>query len=282
MKLFILFIGVCCTALGINDSLQRKRISDDNFDYEFYVSEKQLGSYQKQKAYHYYKSGEIHTAIGGAGGQLLHGDFKKTYSSNGIAEAGEFNNGLKDKSWRTWYEDGQLKEIMQWSNGFKSGTYEQYESDGTLFLIGKYRANKKQGRWISPITKDTLYFNQGKQIDRAALEAEKEAKKTERAKDRKYENFQDFWLDTKQHVKEFFRKKSPEEKERIAKEKERTAKQKAAAKEAKKAAEKARKEKELAARVKALEQRKAALKKKTEASSKKNLPKTTAEKQQQN
>ena len=264
MKFILFFFTFLSSVNGTHDKLQRKRISDDNYNYVFYVTDKKVANHNLEKEYHYFKSGEIHISRGGANGQLLHGDFEKTYISNALAEKGTFTNGLKNKSWRSWYENGKLKEVIQWNNGYKSGPYQQYDDHGKLFLTGKYRANKKQGMWIAMTTKDTLYFDKGVQVDMKALAVEKERKKLEKNGGKEKKNFKEFWTETKGNIKEFFRKKSPEEKEKIAKEKE---------------AEKKEKLKALENKRKALEAKQKALEtKKTTTSKKKSTQKATQKK----
>ncbi|AXT53925.1 hypothetical protein D1818_25075 [Aquimarina sp. BL5] len=209
MKLLFTLILLFGSTQYINKDITRKVISDDDYNYTFYVSNKNTLSYQDFKEYHWYKSGKIHSSFGGGDGQILHGHYNKTYRGNGIAEQGDFYYGLKNDTWRNWYENGKIKNISNWQKGFLSGTYNEFTESGVLLVSGKYKNNKKHGRWISHNTNDTLYFKKGEKVIKEAAEEEIEDDKKKGV-----------IVKTKDFFKDIFKKKTPEEKEKAKKEKE--------------------------------------------------------------
>lgn len=164
MKLF-LFINFFIGFLFCSDSFSdRKVISDDNFNYTFHTTNKEISKFNLRKEYYWYKSGKIHSSFGNVAGHILDGNFKKTFKNNEIAEQGNFHKGLKDKAWISWYKNGKIKEIKNWNKGFLSGSYKKFDSNGNFLLLGKYVNNKKNGRWINFSNNDTLFYKNGRNI----------------------------------------------------------------------------------------------------------------------
>lgn len=144
---------------------QRKIISDSEFSYTFYVSTKETKA-KDSKHYYWYKSGEIHSSQGGSSGNVLHGEFTKSYKNNNLAEKGSFKNGLKNSVWKRWYKNGQLYEIAQWKNGLRLGDYMQFSENGKVSIRGHYKNNRKHDIWINVPTSDTLYFKKGIKVEK--------------------------------------------------------------------------------------------------------------------
>lgn len=143
--------------VSFSDPYSIRRISDANFRYEFYTTEKKVTP-KANKMYYWFKGGAIHNTQGGITGTLLHDKFIKMYHSNQLAEQGEFKNGLKKGIWKTWYPSGVVETSQDWSNGLKSGKYYHYDANGVLDVKGNYRGDKKQGKWIDFIKKDTIVY----------------------------------------------------------------------------------------------------------------------------
>ncbi|MFD2561892.1 toxin-antitoxin system YwqK family antitoxin [Aquimarina rubra] len=211
MKLLFTLILLFGSTQYINKDINRKVISDDDYNYTFYVSSKNTSNYENLKEYYWYKSGKIHSSFGGGDGQILHGQYNKTYRKNGIAEQGEFHYGLKDDTWKNWYENGKIKKISNWQKGFLSGSYQEFTESGVLLVSGKYKNNKKHGRWITHHTNDTLYFKRGEKVIKEEIAEEEKNDKNEK---------KSFVGKTKDFFKNIFKKKTPEEKEKEKKEKE--------------------------------------------------------------
>lgn len=163
--------------VSFNDPYLVKRISDANYRYEFYTTDKKVRP-KKDKMYYWFKGGLIHNAQSGISGELLHGKFIKSFHSNQLAEQGSFRNGLKVGVWKTWYPNGILESKQSWSNGIKSGKFYHYDDTATLLESGSYTNNMKFGKWIDYSKNDTLMYNHDKVVP----------KKTKKAKLKKEEN----------------------------------------------------------------------------------------------
>lgn len=137
-----------------------KRTSDNNFRYEFYTTDKKVTA-RKNKTYFWFKGGAVHYAESGIGGLLLDGKFTKMFHSNQLAEQGYFENGLKKGTWKTWYSNGTIETTQYWSGGLRVGSYYRYSQAGEVLEAGNYRNNKRHGKWIDHVKKDTVEFRRG-------------------------------------------------------------------------------------------------------------------------
>src|SRR5690554_932871 len=155
------FIGIAfifITSCSVSSTYKlKKRISDKNFRYEFYTTNKNKKA-SKKREYYWFKGGAIHNSEYGVAGELLDKEFQKFYHSNQLAESGKFKEGLKVGIWKTWYENGALKETFFWSKGKKTGKYFLYDKDGSLILKGRYSSGKKTGKLINYKSKDTIWY----------------------------------------------------------------------------------------------------------------------------
>lgn len=165
MKLYLTFFFLIFTFSHANKDIQRRVISDSEFNYTFFILSTKSPSNDVLKHYHWYKSGEIHTSQGSSSGNLLHGVYTKSYKNNNLAEKGNFNKGLKDNTWKRWYKNGRLYEISNWKNGHKFGRYVQFSEEGKVLIEGFYKNQKKHGVWINVATNDTLYFKKGMEVE---------------------------------------------------------------------------------------------------------------------
>lgn len=146
--------------MSFSDPYAIKRISDLNFRYEFYTTDKKVNP-KANKIYYWFKGGLIHNAQAGIAGVLLDGTFIKMYHSNQLAEQGKFKNGIKVGIWKTWHPNGVIETTQNWGNGIKSGKYYRYDENGILAEKGNYRGDKKQGRWVDYVNKDTIVYKRG-------------------------------------------------------------------------------------------------------------------------
>lgn len=188
-----------------------RRISDANFRYEFYTSDKKVTA-KKEKTYFWFKGGAVHQAESGVGGLLLHGKFTKTFHSNQLAEQGEFDNGLKKGTWKTWYPNGKLETTQYWLDGIRKGTYVRYSQAGEILESGRYRNDKRHGQWIDHAKNDTVAYKKGVVfVKKPKLTKEEKAKlKEENAK----------LKEEKKKTQEIEKLAKKEEKERKSKERE--------------------------------------------------------------
>lgn len=157
MKKLTVIFGCIFLFLSVSSDIQRKRIRQGDFDVECYVYIKKLESFNKNKEYYWFKSGEVHNSYANAGGLVLHDEYKKFYRSKQLAEHGFFNYGLKDGQWRDWHENGKIKSVTDWSNGYKSGKYYLYEENGEILISGSFKKGIKSNTWINYKTADTTY-----------------------------------------------------------------------------------------------------------------------------
>ncbi len=139
------------------DPYSVKRISDENYRYEFYTTSKTITP-KLSKTYFWFKGGLIHNAQSGIGGELLNSKFVKMYHSNQLAEQGMFKKGLKKGLWKTWYSSGVLESIQVWSNGVRAGMFFKFNENGELVEKGRFTNNMKFGKWIILLKKIQLYI----------------------------------------------------------------------------------------------------------------------------
>jgi hypothetical protein len=146
--------------ISFSDPYSIKRISDADFRYEFYTTNKDK-KVKTNKTYYWFKGGAIHNTQSGVAGELLHGKFTKMYHSNQLAEEGFFRKGTKRGLWKTWYANGVLETTQYWVSGLKSGLYLHYDQNGKLIEKGRYTNSRKYGKWIDYIKKDTTIYKRG-------------------------------------------------------------------------------------------------------------------------
>ena len=146
--------------MSFSDPYTIKRISDANFRYEFYTTNKIIKP-KENKMYYWFKGGLIHNAQAGMAGELLQDKFLKMYHNNQLAEQGKFKKGLKVGLWQTWFANGTVETIQKWKNGLQSGEFFRYNESGLIIEKGKFIKGKKHGAWINFIKKDTLVYKGG-------------------------------------------------------------------------------------------------------------------------
>ena len=161
----IFYLALALILVSFSDPYTIKRISDADFRYEFYTTDKKIDP-KDNKMYYWFKGGAIHKSQAGIAGQLLHDKFVKMYHSNQLAESGIMKNGLKVGIWKTWYPNGVLQSLQKWHNGLKTGNFIAYDDRGNLLEKGKFKNNLKQGTWISYATKDTLSYRRGVMVQK--------------------------------------------------------------------------------------------------------------------
>jgi antitoxin component YwqK of YwqJK toxin-antitoxin module len=146
--------------LSFGDPYTIKRVSDKNFRYEFYTTDKKITP-NKNQTYYWFKGGLIHESQGGIAGNLLNDTFIKMYHNNQLAEQGTFKNGLRVGIWKTWYTNGALATSQKWKNGLRSGKFSSFDTNGVLIESGNFISNAKTGKWINTENRDTLIYKKG-------------------------------------------------------------------------------------------------------------------------
>jgi hypothetical protein len=189
-KIHLLFFALTIAFIlqSFGDPYSKKRITDKEFKYEFYTTDKTVRPKSKI-TYYWFKGGAIHTSVKGIAGELLHDEFNKFYLNNQLAESGNFKKGRKVGIWKTWYINGVLATQSEWAGGQKNGNYYSYDQDGKLIEEGMYRADKKQYKWINHITKDTIKYRNDKVVVKKVKESKegKESNLTKKIDDPKKE-----------------------------------------------------------------------------------------------
>lgn len=164
-RIFKTVVGICfCFFLfSFGEPKLKKRITDKDFRYEFYVTDHEP-EVREGRVYFWFKGGAIHQTEYGISGKLLDDVFEKFYLSNQLAEQGEFRKGLRVGVWKNWHSNGTMKSYEYWDNGLKQGMSFLYDEQGHLLLKGRYKSDKRHGRWIDYKTNDTLEYKFGNVI----------------------------------------------------------------------------------------------------------------------
>lgn len=162
MKIKLLIV-LFLTLFSFKDSPKKNRysISDIDYKYTFYLTDKKVTKLKQNKKYHWYRSQKIHETVGDYDGDLLNGVFVKSFRSNQLAEKGVFKNGLKIGVWKKWFENGNLRTVAYWNNGLRRGRFIEYNDQGSLKIKGDYSNGKKNDMWIDLSISDTLYYKNG-------------------------------------------------------------------------------------------------------------------------
>ncbi len=146
--------------LSFGDPYTIKRISDKDFRYEFYTTNKKIKP-KTAKTYYWFKGGLIHEAQGGIAGDLLDDKFTKMYHSNQLAEQGQFKEGLRVGLWKTWHQNGVLATTLSYSKGLRCGKYFRYDENGNLVENGKFSSDLKTGKWTNAESKEITTYKKG-------------------------------------------------------------------------------------------------------------------------
>jgi len=137
MRKFFLLLMVF-TLFSFSDTSLKKRISDAQYRYEFYTTNKVVSA-QQGRSYYWFKGGAIHNSEYGMAGELLHDSFLKFYHTNQLAEAGTYKNGLKEGYWKNWFDNGTLQSQTYWNKGQKDGKHMAYDKTGFLTEAGSIK-----------------------------------------------------------------------------------------------------------------------------------------------
>ena len=118
---------------------------------ELYVNDQKEG-----KAYYYHENGNLKEEVGYDHNQK-EGQAKSFDISGNLISILEYrkdflisrervnrtdNNGIKQGTWKLYYDDGQLNKEMFYRDNQLEGLYKEYFKDGTIAVIQKYEAGK--------------------------------------------------------------------------------------------------------------------------------------------
>lgn len=160
LRILFFFLAFVSVSFTDPEPYLAKRISDADFRYEFYTTDKKINP-KKDKTYYWFKGGSVHSAQAGIAGILLHGKYTKTFHSNQLAEQGEFENGLKKGTWKSWYPNGTVETTQYWQDGSRGGSFYHYSIAGEVLESGNFKKDKKHGKWIDFVKKDTAVYKKG-------------------------------------------------------------------------------------------------------------------------
>ncbi len=176
MKSWVLFFSLFFSSVTVFS--QRKVIQTASSKEVCNVTDKKIKP-EINTTYYWYKSNEIHQSRGDFNGELLDGEYTKSFYTNELSEKGDFELGVKKGEWKSWHTNGKLKTVSYWQDGKLSGRFYHLDPNGKLVQQGKYSNGLKKGTWIENAT-DTIKYRRGKIIPKK----EKKCKKEKRNKNK--------------------------------------------------------------------------------------------------
>jgi len=200
--------------VSFTDPVQKKKITDVHYRYEFYTTRKTVEP-KEGRSYHWFKSGAIHTSEYGTSGELLHEGYEKFYLDNQIAEKGKFYYGQKEGSWKTWHTNGTLDSKQYWQDGRRHGAFLSYDTNGGLVEKGNFRKGKKHGKWINYVKKDTVVYKNDVVFVKK-IKKTKEERKAAREEKKKLKGQQKIQQQTRKATKAAEKENRKKEKEQQA------------------------------------------------------------------
>lgn len=64
-----------------------------------------------------------------------------------IVLSGNFDNGLRQGKWLSYYENGEIKSVINFEKGMMQGEYKGFDDKGRIIETGQYAEDKKDGEW---------------------------------------------------------------------------------------------------------------------------------------
>lgn len=95
--------------------------------------------------YFWFYNNTICHNLGGYSGKLLHGKYEVFDKTKRMLCSGNFEHGLREGEWITWYNNGQIKDYLSYRKGKIHGIRKTYDSSGNLLSEIKYRNNLREG-----------------------------------------------------------------------------------------------------------------------------------------
>ncbi|MEL6866456.1 MAG: hypothetical protein AAFP19_18670, partial [Bacteroidota bacterium] len=145
MKIFwSLLFALCGSSIFAQSFVQSSMISyqqDGRLVKAFVKNEKHQGQADRKRTYYYYHQDKIHHNQGGFTGYLLDGRMEVFDEEQRLIEQGQFKEGLKDGTWKTWYPNGRLQSIRHWKKGEQNGWAETYDEKGELLTQIRFKHN---------------------------------------------------------------------------------------------------------------------------------------------
>jgi len=101
------------------------------------------------RTYYWFAQGQLHQSQGGVNGRLLQGEFIAQSRHNGLISKGNFQDGLKEGNWLSWYPTGVIKSKIFWQDGQRQGRFYEYTNYGTIAVKGTFKNDQLHGKWIT-------------------------------------------------------------------------------------------------------------------------------------
>ncbi|MFC2105013.1 toxin-antitoxin system YwqK family antitoxin [Bacteroidota bacterium] len=103
--------------------------------------------------YYWYNDDKIGFNRGGYIGKPLHGSYTVCNNEGVLLTQGEFENGLKEGKWKTWYVTGELKSAENFKSGLKHDLQSYYSENGELVKELKYKNGEEVENTEGPFLK---------------------------------------------------------------------------------------------------------------------------------
>ena len=75
-------------------------------------------------------------------------DVPFTGEVTGKKKRGKIVKGIREGTWVTYYDNGQLWDKGEYTNGIREGTWVRYHDNGQLMMKGDYKNGKREGTWV--------------------------------------------------------------------------------------------------------------------------------------
>ncbi len=137
--------------------------------------------------YFWYYNGSIKQNKGGYYGALLHGKFLVFTNDDVLIEKGQFYEGVKVNTWKTWYQNSNLKIVSNYKEGFLDGNYIEYDPNCRIIKKLNYKKNLLDGKCLTYQNNYAINakYRNGKLINVKDNEDEKIEKKKENRRKKK-------------------------------------------------------------------------------------------------
>jgi hypothetical protein len=128
------------------------------------------------RRYFWFHQGELKNTQGNFTGKLLHGTYEMFDRNGTMLGKGNFDNGLMDDDWLTWYDNGNIKARYYWKNGERIGNFREFDRQGRTTKKGKFRNGYLTGK--------VLYFENGVEVRKEKYRKGKLVREKEKVKNK--------------------------------------------------------------------------------------------------
>ncbi len=145
-------------------------------------------NFQKKKIlsgspYYWYGAGRINVNQGSYSGKVLHGKYEVFDKNNRLVRQGNFDYGLKQGTWTTWFINGIKKEETSYNDGLLTGERVVYSPEGKLISKERFHKGLLHGKSIF-YSNDTIITKEYKD-GREVVKTRKPEKVTDKVRSQK-------------------------------------------------------------------------------------------------